>query len=681
MPNTASLQLSTGMTLEAWVSPTTVSSGWRDVIYKGNDNYYLMGTTDQSGHPGGGGIFGGTNANAFATSALPTNTWSYLTTSYDGTNLRLYLNGTLTTTVAMTGAITSTTNPLTIGSDSFWGQYFSGLIDNIRIYNTALTQAQIQTDMTTPVAPAGPDTTPPSAPGTLSATAISADPCRSQLGRSHRQHRRHRLPHRTLPGRRLQQLRRDRDDHRHHNQLQRHHHRGRHKLQLPRPRKRRHPQPRPLHQHRHRLDPQPRPDPALGAGHAERDRDQRHPRRSQLERGNRQRRRHRLPDRTLPGRRLQQLRPDRDHRRHQLQRHQRRRQTPATATASAQTTPPQTSAPTPTPPPPQPRSQTGPTPVAAYAFDEGSGTTVADLSGNGNNGTLATTTWATAGKYGGALSFNGTSSRVTVPNSASLQLSTGMTLEAWVSPTTVSSGWRDVIYKGNDNYYLMGTTDQSGHPGGGGIFGGTNANAFATSALPTNTWSYLTTSYDGTNLRLYLNGTLITTVAMTGAITSTTNPLTIGSDSFWGQYFSGLIDNVRIYNTALTQTQIQTDMTTPVAPAGPDTTPPSAPGTLSATAVSADPCRSQLGRSHRQHRRHRLPHRTLPGRRLQQLRRDRDDHRHHNQLQRHHHRGRHKLQLPRPRKRRHPQPRPLHQHRHRLDRQPRPRPRPRRRAR
>ena len=38
--------------------------------------------------------------------------------------------------------------------------------------------------------------------------------------------------------------------------------------------------------------------------------------------------------------------------------------------------------------------QTGPTPVAAYAFDEGSGTTVADLSGNGNDGTLANTTWA-----------------------------------------------------------------------------------------------------------------------------------------------------------------------------------------------------------------------------------------------------------------------------------------------
>ena len=71
-------------------------------------------------------------------------------------------------------AIASSTNPLSIGSDSIYGQYFNGLIDDVRVYNTALTAAQIQTDMTTPVAPPAPDTTPPSAPGTLTATAISS---------------------------------------------------------------------------------------------------------------------------------------------------------------------------------------------------------------------------------------------------------------------------------------------------------------------------------------------------------------------------------------------------------------------------------------------------------------------------------------------------------------------------
>src|ERR1700729_3106318 len=85
--------------------------------------------------------------------------------------------------------------------------------------------------------------------------------------------------------------------------------------------------------------------------------------------------------------------------------------------------------------------------VAAYGFDEGSGTTVTDASGNGNNGTISGATWSTAGKYGDALSFNGTSSLVTIPNSASLQLSGGMTLEAWVKPSTVNANWRDVLYK------------------------------------------------------------------------------------------------------------------------------------------------------------------------------------------------------------------------------------------
>ncbi len=73
--------------------------------------------------------------------------------------------------------------------------------------------------------------------------------------------------------------------------------------------------------------------------------------------------------------------------------------------------------------------------VAAYAFDEGSGTTVTDASGNGNNGTITNATWSTSGKYGDALSFNGTNALVTIPNSASLQLSSGMTLEAWVNPS------------------------------------------------------------------------------------------------------------------------------------------------------------------------------------------------------------------------------------------------------
>ena len=75
--------------------------------------------------------------------------------------------------------------------------------------------------------------------------------------------------------------------------------------------------------------------------------------------------------------------------------------------------------------------------VAAYSFNAGTGTTVTDSSGNGNNGTIANATWTTAGKYGDALVFNGTNALVNIPDAASLNLTTGMTLEAWVNPSTV----------------------------------------------------------------------------------------------------------------------------------------------------------------------------------------------------------------------------------------------------
>ena len=111
-------------------------------------------------------------------------------------------------------------------------------------------------------------------------------------------------------------------------------------------------------------------------------------------------------------------------------------------------------------------------PVAAYSFDEGTGTTVNDASGSGNNGTAANTAWVT-GHTGNALSFNGSSSRVTVPDTASLHLTNAMTLEAWVRRGGSMSGWRDVIYKGDDNYYLVRRArPRAIGPAGGGIIGG-----------------------------------------------------------------------------------------------------------------------------------------------------------------------------------------------------------------
>jgi len=202
--------------------------------------------------------------------------------------------------------------------------------------------------------------------------------------------------------------------------------------------------------------------------------------------------------------------------------------------------------------------------VAAYSFNEGAGTTVSDASGYGNTGTIANATWTTAGAYGRALLFNGTNARITIPDAASLHLTSGMTLEAWVNPSVVSSAWRDVIYKGTNNYDLEATSTTSGRPAGGATISSTNGWTIGTAALPLNTWTHLAATYDGTELRLYVNGVQVASQPRTGNILTSTSALEIGGNSVSGHFFQGMIDEVRVFSVALTPTQIQSDMNSPI---------------------------------------------------------------------------------------------------------------------
>ena len=100
--------------------------------------------------------------------------------------------------------------------------------------------------------------------------------------------------------------------------------------------------------------------------------------------------------------------------------------------------------------------------VAAYSFNEGTGTTVADASGRGHTGTISGATWSTQGRFGNALSFDGVNDMVTVNSTALLGLTTGMTLEAWVFPTAQGALWRNVIIKeraGGEVYNLYSNID------------------------------------------------------------------------------------------------------------------------------------------------------------------------------------------------------------------------------
>lgn len=213
--------------------------------------------------------------------------------------------------------------------------------------------------------------------------------------------------------------------------------------------------------------------------------------------------------------------------------------------------------------------------VAAFGFEEASGTTAVDSSTANNPGTLNGAVRA-AGRYGQGLSFNGTNSWVTVNDAASLRLTTGMTLSAWVYPTAVD-GYETVLLKERGTTgltYSLYAADGAGRPPAGYVYRNGDQSAVGASALPLNTWSHLAVTYNASALRLYVNGAQVASRNQTGAMPTTAGPLRIGGNSVWGEYFSGLIDEVRVYNNALTQAEIQTDMNTPVVPTSPDTTPP-----------------------------------------------------------------------------------------------------------
>ena len=225
--------------------------------------------------------------------------------------------------------------------------------------------------------------------------------------------------------------------------------------------------------------------------------------------------------------------------------------------------------------------------VGAYGFEEASGTAVQDASSSANHGTIAGATRTASGRHGAALAFDGVNDWVTIADANPLDLTGAMTLEAWVNPVALASGsWATVALKersGNLSYALYANTDTN-RPSGHAFIGGVDRDLRGTAAVAVGTWTHLAVTYDGANLRFYVNGTLTTTQARTGAITTGTGALRVGGNGSWGEYFNGRIDELRVYSNALTAAQIATDMATPIGAPTPDTTPP----TVAVTAPAAN---------------------------------------------------------------------------------------------
>jgi hypothetical protein len=549
-----SLDLTTGMTLEAWVYPTALS-GWRTVVIKevSGDLGYLLYANDSNPRPAGYVRVGGSSRSAAGSSGLPLNTWTHLATTYDGATLRLYVNGTQVGSAGVSGAIQTSTLPLRIGGNSIWGEYFSGKIDEVRVYNRALSATEVSADMNS-----GPQTprltiTSPTNGATVSGTTVSASFTSSgDLSQAHHAALRldggAEIAASSLNG----------------------------SINIS-----------PVSAGAHTLDGYlVRSDGTKIAGS------------DAVQVGFTTT----VPDTIKPTVVISAPR-DGDTVTGSIT-------ITATATdnvgvagvtfkldgtalGAEDTTAPYSfawataavtngthvlTALARDAAGNQSQSldvnivvgnATSPTLaglVAAYGFEEGTGTTTADKSGNGNTGTLVNgTVWTTSGRFGNALQFDGSNDRVDVADANSLDLTTGMTAEAWVNPTNLS-GWRTVVVKevSGELSYLLYANDSNPTPAGYVRIGSTSSNVVGSGGIPLNTWTHLATTYDGATLRLYVNGTQVGSRALPGSIVTSNQPLRIGGNAIWGEYFVGKIDEVRVFNRALSASEIQGTMNAPV---------------------------------------------------------------------------------------------------------------------
>jgi hypothetical protein len=198
--------------------------------------------------------------------------------------------------------------------------------------------------------------------------------------------------------------------------------------------------------------------------------------------------------------------------------------------------------------------------VGWWKLDETAGATASDASGEQNNGTTTGIAWV-RGHTGGAAAFDGSTSEIIVSENVSLD-PYALTIAAWINPVDWSSD-RRIVEKGayEDQYRLTAE-------GGMLKFDVARVGAVTTRLPPLNAWTHVAGTYDGANLRIYVNGTQAASTPATGTMPESPDALYIGSKpknpspasgpSAAGYHFHGMLDEVHVYGRALSAAEIVT---------------------------------------------------------------------------------------------------------------------------
>jgi hypothetical protein len=197
-----------------------------------------------------------------------------------------------------------------------------------------------------------------------------------------------------------------------------------------------------------------------------------------------------------------------------------------------------------------------------HTYNEGSGTTAGDSSGNGNQGQINGASWDD-GETESALLFDGVDDHVSISSNQLGQISTGLTIAAWVYLDASSDVWKTIVSRqvGStaDEHFFLGLN-------------GTQARFFVNTGagysdyevgvdLNQGQWYHLVGVYDGSSTRLYVNGQLGFTRLHSGNFAADSTPLIVGgnvnsSNGPLEERFAGRVDNLRIYTRGVSASEV-----------------------------------------------------------------------------------------------------------------------------
>ncbi len=468
--NAGPLNVSNHFSISLWFKPAqliNVASGRSDLFKKFGAYWLLLNYPNKDGRLAFVLNNGAKRVNS-TTASWTTGQWHHVVATYDGANMKLYVNGVLEGVTPSTLAPVKNTSPLQIGGNSEQGYWFPGGMDDVRLYGCALSTSVVQSLFSGTVPPPPPPPPPPEDTPPAISDIANLSTARNQ----------------------------------------------------------------------------PTPDIPFIVG------DEETP----------------VASLTLAGRSSDQaLVPDSNIAFGGTGSNRTVRVTPATnqtgaATITVTVHDPAGSAsdsfvlnvlddPPPPPPIPAPLPTTL---ISRWKFDETSGAGALDSAG-GNPGVLVNGPARAVGRFDGALCFNGVNQCVNVPDAASLDLSNRFTISLWFKPVSLinaASGRKDLCKKFRAYWLILNYPTSDGKLAFA-LNDGTPRVRSATSSWNAGQWYHVAATYDGANLRLYVNGILEGTAPASVLPSQNASPLQIGGNTEQKYWFPGCLDDVRIYGRAL----------------------------------------------------------------------------------------------------------------------------------